>query len=125
VVWFTRAAFHEFPAALVLLRGESTPERSVGYQVLESKTALQALEMAQKHAGTLDILLTDVVMPELRGPELARRVTECHPEVHVVYMSGYAEGLPETDLPANSAFLQKPFRFATLLEQLKLVQRRS
>ena len=76
-------------------------------------------------AGRLDILLTDVVMPELRGPELARRVSACHPEVHVIYMSGYAEGLPETELPTNSTFLQKPFRFARLLEQLKLVLRRS
>jgi hypothetical protein len=40
-------------------------------------------------------------------------------------MSGYAEGLPEAQLPANSTFLQKPFRFATLLEQLKLVRRKA
>jgi hypothetical protein len=40
-------------------------------------------------------------------------------------MSGYAEGLPEMQLPPNSAFLQKPFRFATLLEPLKLVQRKA
>jgi hypothetical protein len=43
----------------------------------------------------------------------------------VVIMSGYAEGLPEAELPPNSAFLQKPFRFATLLEQLKLIGRRA
>jgi hypothetical protein len=42
-----------------------------------------------------------------------------------VFMSGYAEGLPEAELPPNSAFLQKPFRFATLLEQLKLIRRRA
>jgi YesN/AraC family two-component response regulator len=70
-------------------------------------------------------LLTDIVMPGLRGPELARRVAKVHPEVQIVYMSGYAEGLPEAQLPANSTFLQKPFRFATLLEQLKLVRRKA
>ncbi len=63
-------------------------------------------------------------MPGLRGQELARRVAKIHPEVRVVCMSGYAEGFPETQLPVNSTFLQKPFRFATLLEQLKLVRRR-
>ncbi len=99
--------------------------RAAGYVVLEAQNATEALEMAQKHPGKLDILLTDIVMPGLRGPELARRVTETHPEIQVVYMSGYAEGFPEAQLPPNSIFLQKPFRFATLLEQLKLIRRRS
>jgi PAS domain S-box-containing protein len=98
--------------------------RTSGYKVLEAESSTQALEMAQQHRGQLDILLTDIVMPGLRGPELARRVAKVHPEVQIVYMSGYAEGLPEAELPANSTFLQKPFRFATLLEQLKLVRRR-
>ena len=58
-------------------------------------------------------------------PELARRITKIRPDIRVIYMSGYAEGLPETELPPNSTFLQKPFRFATFLEQLKLVRRRA
>ena len=98
--------------------------RAAGYAVLEAQNATEALEVAQKHPGKLDILLTDIVMPGLRGPELARRVTESHPEIQVVYMSGYAEGFPEAQLPPNSIFLQKPFRFATLLEELKLIRRR-
>ncbi len=99
--------------------------RSNGYKVLEAETSTEALEMARQHQGQLDILLTDIVMPGLRGPELARRVARAHPEVQIVYMSGYAEGLPEAQLPENSTFLQKPFRFATLLEQLKLVRRKA
>jgi hypothetical protein len=98
--------------------------RSSGYKVLEAETSTEALELARQHRGQLEILLTDIVMPGLRGPELARRVAKVHPEVQIVYMSGYAEGLPEAQLPENSMFLQKPFRFATLLEQLKLVRRR-
>jgi PAS domain S-box-containing protein len=98
--------------------------RSSGYKVLEAESSTEALELARQHRGQLEILLTDIVMPGLRGPELARRVAQCHPEVQIVYMSGYAEGLPEAQLPENSTFLQKPFRFATLLEQLKLVRRR-
>ncbi len=99
--------------------------RTSGYKVLEAQSSTEALEMAQQHAGKLDVLLTDVVMPGLRGPELARRVAKAHPEVQVVYMSGYAEGFSDAQLPANSAFLQKPFRFATLLDQLKLVRRKA
>ena len=99
--------------------------RSSGYKVLEAKSAPDAVKIAEQHAGELDVLLTDIVMPVMRGPEVARQITKLHPSVHVIFMSGYAEGLPESQLPANSAFLQKPFRFATLLEQLKLVRRRS
>jgi signal transduction histidine kinase/CheY-like chemotaxis protein len=98
--------------------------RTTGYNVLEAETSTEALELARQHQGQLDILLTDIVMPGLRGPELSRRVAKLHPEVQIIYMSGYAEGLPEAQLPENSTFLQKPFRFATLLEQLKLVRRR-
>jgi len=99
--------------------------RSSGYTVLESQSPEDALEIARRNAGKIDILLTDIVMPGLRGPELARRVQDFQPHVKVVFMSGYAEGLPEAELPPNSAFLQKPFRFATLLEQLKLISRKA
>ncbi len=99
--------------------------RASGYTVFEAQTAPDALEIAEQHVGELDVLLTDIVMPALRGPELARRVAKIHPDIRVVYMSGYAEGFSEAELPANSVFLQKPFRFATLLEQLKLVRRRA
>jgi two-component system, cell cycle sensor histidine kinase and response regulator CckA len=98
--------------------------RSTGYTVFEAQTATDAANIAEHRIKRLDILLTDVLMPGLRGPELARLVLQRHPGVRVVYMSGYAEGLPEMQLPPNSAFLQKPFRFATLLERLKLVQRK-
>jgi two-component system, cell cycle sensor histidine kinase and response regulator CckA len=97
--------------------------RGSGYKVLEADSSTQALEIARQHRAHLDILLTDIVMPGLRGPELARRVAKVPPEVQIVYMSGYVEGLPEAQLPANATFLQKPFRFATLLRQLKLVRR--
>lgn len=99
--------------------------RTGGYKVLEAQSSTEALEMAQQHAGTLDVLLTDIVMPGLRGPELARRVFKVHPEVQVIYMSGYAEGFSDAQLRVNSTFLQKPFRFATLLDQLKLVRRKA
>jgi len=98
--------------------------RGAGHTVLESHSPHDALELARAHSGGIDVLLTDVVMPGLRGTELARKVEELHPEVRVIYMSGYAQSLSEAQIPAGAAFLQKPFRFAALAEQLKLVTRK-
>ncbi|MBZ5701959.1 MAG: response regulator [Acidobacteriia bacterium] len=98
--------------------------RDSGYRVLEATSASEALELAANFSGTLDVLLTDLVMPDLCGTELARRLSELHPGVRVIVMSGYAEELPETELPPNTTFLQKPFPFATLLEEIRLVQHR-
>jgi len=105
-------------AVVELLRGS-------GYNVLEANSALVALEIAQQHTGKIDMLLTDIVMPGLRGTDLSSRIVSIHPDIRIVYMSGYAEGFGEADLPPNAAFLQKPFRFATLLEQLKLIRHKS
>jgi len=66
----------------------------------------------------------DVVMPGLRGTELAQQVQELCPDVQVIYISGYAQGLPEAQVPKGAAFLQKPFRLASLGEQLKLMPRK-
>jgi len=99
--------------------------RIAGHHVLDSHNPLDALEMVRRHSGCIDVLLTDIVMPGLRGTDLARQVAELHPGIQVIYMSGYAEGFPETQIPPEATFLQKPFRFATLLEQLKLIQRKS
>ncbi len=98
--------------------------RAAGHHVLDSHSALEVLEIARRQEGHIDVLLTDVVMPELRGPELARRVAELHPEIQIIYMSGYAPGLLDSPIPADANFLQKPFRFASLLEQLKLMPRK-
>ena len=99
--------------------------RSAGHHVLESQSALDALELARHHSSPIDILLTDVVMPQLRGPELARQVRGLQPNIHVIYMSGYAESGMDHEIPPEAAFLQKPFRFATLAEQLKLLPRKA
>lgn len=99
--------------------------RGAGHRVLESLSPHDAVELARVHTGTIDVLLTDIVMPGLRGTELARQVIEFHPDIHVIYMSGFAQSLPEAQIPLGAAFLQKPFRFASLAEQLKLLPRRA
>jgi two-component system cell cycle sensor histidine kinase/response regulator CckA len=98
--------------------------RDSGCRVLEATSTTEALELAANFSGSLDILLTDLDMPDLRGTELARRLSEQHPGVRVIIMSGYAEELTGTQLPPNATFLQKPFPFAALLEEIKLAQPR-
>ena len=99
--------------------------RQTGYTVFEADTALDALELAKSHAGEIEILLTDIVMPGLRGTELAAQVRMLRPGIKVIYMSGYAEGISETQLPDDAQYLQKPFRFATLLNMLRITLRKS
>jgi two-component system cell cycle sensor histidine kinase/response regulator CckA len=64
--------------------------RGTGYRVLESQSAHDAVELARTHSASIDVLLTDVVMPGLRGTELAQQVQELCPDVQVIYISGYA-----------------------------------
>jgi CheY-like chemotaxis protein len=66
--------------------------RSSGYKVLEAESSTEALELARQHRGQLEILLTDIVMPGLRGPELARRVAKVHPEVQICTCRGTRKG---------------------------------
>jgi PAS domain S-box-containing protein len=128
-----RAANAEAEQQLTILLADDEPSlrgaiaeylRGVGYRVLESQSAEDALELARDHSGCIDVLLTDIVMPGLRGTELAREVQQLCPDVHVIYISGYAQSLPEAQVPRGAVFLQKPFRLAYLLEQLKLVPRK-
>lgn len=82
-----------------------------GYHVLEAKDAHEALLLCERHVGPVHLLLTDVVMPNMSGPELARRLAPKHPDMKVLYMSGYAnQALTGDDASAEGvAWLQKPF----------------
>jgi DNA-binding NtrC family response regulator len=88
----------------------------VGYNVLVSGNAAEAILAAKNHPGLIDLLVSDIVMPGLAGPELAQRLTEIRPNMKVLYVSGYADhetaaralGDPEVE------YLQKPFGPAEL-----------
>jgi two-component system, cell cycle sensor histidine kinase and response regulator CckA len=82
-----------------------------GYQVLVAADGREALEVAEAHAGEIDVLLSDVVMPHLSGPDLARQFRERHPDAVVIFMSGYSEEavVRQGDLGDRSAFVQKPY----------------
>jgi CheY-like chemotaxis protein len=88
-----------------------------GYFVLAASNGEEALALAEKVGGAIDLVLTDVVMPDVGGPELVGRLLERWPVMGVVYMSGYAEGDKvrfEMQEPKTS-FLQKPFSADSLV----------
>jgi two-component system cell cycle sensor histidine kinase/response regulator CckA len=82
-----------------------------GYTVLKARHGREALMLCRRHPGPLHLLLTDVVMPQMTGPELAQRLGLLHPDLKVLYMSGYtSDALMERNVGApGTAFLQKPF----------------
>ena len=82
----------------------------LGYRVLEARTAGEALQLAQSHPGDIHLLLTDVVMPQLSGMELARRLSQTRPQLKIICMSGYTDDsvVRHGVLDAHVAYLQKP-----------------
>ncbi len=94
---------------------------SHGYRVLEARDGREALEMAERHAGPLHLLLTDVVMPTMSGNELAQHLRMSRPEAKVLYMSGYSENLVSHQgiLDADVALIEKPFAEESLLQRVR------
>jgi len=94
-----------------------------GYRVFVAETAADAAALCRRAELQIDILLTDVVMPGITGPELARQLLGMRPELKVIYMTGYAgESLEEHGLSAEgSALLQKPFTAAALEARIRQV----
>ena len=85
-----------------------------GYKVLESSGGEDALKVANTYDGTIHLLLTDVVMPGMKGPELATRLRMLRPGVRVLLMSGYAADIVTPDDLKDAALVSKPFSPASL-----------
>jgi signal transduction histidine kinase/CheY-like chemotaxis protein len=85
--------------------------KSRGYDVIEGDTAFHAAELAESHPGPIHLLLTDVVMPELNGPELAVRTRRTRTNLPVLFMSGYTDNAygPNQGVFESGDFIQKPF----------------
>jgi PAS domain S-box-containing protein len=93
-----------------------------GHQVLEARDGLDALEVYERHPGPIDLLLTDLVMPHLSGPELARRLVARGAPLRLLFMSGYARDTALFNQPIlgrRPHFLPKPFSLAGLLEAVR------
>ncbi|HEU4932162.1 MAG TPA: PAS domain S-box protein [Pyrinomonadaceae bacterium] len=91
-----------------------------GYNVLDAKSGDEAIRLSDAHAGPIDLLLTDVVMPEISGKEVADRLLELRPSIRVLFMSGYTDEaiVQHGVLDANVKFIQKPFTWVGLTKKV-------
>jgi two-component system, cell cycle sensor histidine kinase and response regulator CckA len=94
-----------------------------GYRVLSARDGAEALERASVYAGQIDLLVTDVVMPDMNGRELSRRLVETRPNLRTLYLSGYTDDaiLHRGVLQQGVAFLQKPFSLRMLARKVREV----
>jgi two-component system cell cycle sensor histidine kinase/response regulator CckA len=93
---------------------------SRGYTVLQAANGLEALEIFDEEA-TVDLVVSDVVMPEMDGPTLLRELRQRNPKLKVIFVSGYAEEAFQKSLPEGEqfSFLAKPFTLKQLVAQVK------
>jgi DNA-binding NtrC family response regulator len=116
----------EGPATILLVDDDESLRRLAryiladhGYHVIEASDGAEALEVASAHVGSIDLLLTDVIMPKLNGIVLAERLLQHRPGIAVLFMSGFVEsaflcaGHPDVKL------LAKPFRADHLLDAVR------
>ena len=91
------------------------------YTVLEAGTPREALELSERHSGPIHLLLSDMVMPELTGRQLAARLLQARPRLAVLFMSGYTDDaiVHQGRLDPDTAFLQKPFTPEALLRRVR------
>jgi two-component system cell cycle sensor histidine kinase/response regulator CckA len=95
--------------------------RSRGYTVLEAANGIEALEVLAEREGAVDLVVSDVVMPEMDGPTLLKNMRETNPDLKIIFVSGYAEDAFARSLPENQqfSFLPKPFTLSQLVAQVK------
>jgi two-component system cell cycle sensor histidine kinase/response regulator CckA len=97
---------------------------SRGYSVLEAGNGVEAMEVFQQHGGQVDLVVSDVVMPEMDGPTLLKELRKRNPALKIIFVSGYAEeafakNLPENDDRKQFSFLPKPFTLKQLVGAVK------
>jgi CheY-like chemotaxis protein len=94
--------------------------QSKGYNVLAANNGMQALEICRDHSGTINLLLTDIIMPGIAGPAMVEAALKMRPDMHVIYVSGYSDrGVSEEDLGSRAAFLRKPYGLAELGQKIR------
>jgi two-component system, cell cycle sensor histidine kinase and response regulator CckA len=95
---------------------------SRGYTVLEAGNGVEAIEVLDKSNGTVDLVVSDVVMPEMDGPTLLQELRRRNPALKIIFVSGYAEDAFQKHLPADGeqfTFLAKPFTLKELVNAVK------
>jgi PAS domain S-box-containing protein len=94
-----------------------------GYTVLTASSGAQAIEIAASHAGPIHLVLTDVIMPKMQGPTVAKEVRKVRPDIRVLFMSGHAQPVLQAEdvLGTDFLLLEKPFDQSILLEGVRAV----
>ena len=94
-----------------------------GYTVLEASDGEDALRVAREHHGPINLMISDVVMPKMGGPQLAERLAGERPDMKVLFVSGYAENtvLQHGHVDITRRFLQKPFSLKALARKVREV----
>jgi two-component system NtrC family sensor kinase len=115
---------------LLLVEYEATVRSSVrrllewyGYRVIEAGNGREALRIYEDNPEAIDLVLTDLVMPEMGGHELVEQLRMRNPALRVVFMSGYTERaiLNDSSMPPGTGFVEKPFTVDTLMRRLREV----
>ena len=91
-----------------------------GYQVITAANGPDAIKAATSHPSSIELLLTDVLMPHMPGPDVAERIRAIQPSVKVLFMSGYTKGTLDAQgvLEPDVSLIEKPFTETTLLAKL-------
>ncbi|MFK7901341.1 MAG: response regulator, partial [Nitratireductor sp.] len=96
---------------------------SRGYEVHEAASGVEALEVLEEYGDEIDLIVSDVVMPEMDGPSLLKEVRKSHPDLKFIFVSGYAEEAFAKNLPEEErerfGFLPKPFSLKQLATTVK------
>jgi len=96
--------------------------KDCGYKVVEARSGVQALDVWKHHPGKIDLVLTDIVMPEgISGMELAKKLLPARPSLKVIFASGYSMEELDTEFAwrRNALFLQKPYTAVTLTKAVR------
>ena len=89
--------------------------------VAEAGNGVEAIEVMERHSGTIDLVVSDVVMPEMDGPALLKELRQRRPQLRIIFVSGYAEEAFAKSLPEGGQFefLPKPFTLKQLIAKVK------
>ena len=97
--------------------------KTYGYNVIEAADSARALHFCKEYKKSIHLLLSDVVMPDMSGPKLAKDILSIHPETRVLYMSGYTDNaiVHHGVLEPGTSFIQKPFTPNALARKIREV----
>jgi CheY-like chemotaxis protein len=125
---------HDRPATILVVEDEDAVRRltvsilrAEGFQILEAANGGEAMAVVDRHKNPIDLILTDVILPGITGPELARQLTERMPSAKVLYTSGYpASAITSYGIvPGELAFLQKPYSPQLLVARIREILAKS